>query len=305
MITMLRSWVFLLILFFNIPVKSQTPIETIPFDLVHNLIFIEVRINNAEKPLHFLFDTGAGITVIDSKISEQLSLPISGKAKISTSGKSLLSKESTANSLTIGKNIVLDSISLILMDLTHLSRYLNTAVDGVIGYDLLNTFITETNIDREEIRFYEPKTFLYKGDGVPLELTTLESNLFGIFINAVPKNRRDPIELNFEIDTGADNYLTFHTKTIEEHQLLDTNKKQKFREGFGADSTITTNIKSKVKAVSFGGEKWKNIPVMFEVDPINKRENSLADGLIGQRLLLKFNIIYHLNERLVYFEKRK
>ena len=302
---MLRAWVFLLILFCRIPVHSQEPIETIPFELVHNLIFIEVRINDAEKPLNFLFDTGAGVTVIDSKISEQLSLPIMGNAKINTSGKSLLSKESTANSLTIGKKILLDSVNLILMDLTHISRYLNTTVDGVIGFDLLNTFITETNIDREEVRFYDPKTFIYKGDGVPLELTTLESNLFGIVINAVPKNRREPIELNFQIDTGADNYLTFHTKTIEEHQLLDTNKKPTFREGFGADATITNNIRSKVNTVSFGGEKWKYIPVMFEVDPINKRENSLAEGLIGQRLLLDFNIIYHLDERIVYFEKRK
>jgi hypothetical protein len=138
-----------------------------------------------------------------------------------------------------------------------------------------------------------------------LELTTLESNLFGILIKTIPKNKTENITLNLQIDTGADNYLTFHNKIVKEHQLINSKKRQKTIKGFGADSTIATNVRSKVSEIDFGDKKWKNIPVTLEVDPINKRENSLADGLIGQRLLLDFNITYNLTERLVYLEKRK
>ena len=191
------------------------------------------------------------------------------------------------------------------MDLNHLTKYLNTNVDGVIGFDLLNKFVTETNIDSKEMRFYDSMTFKYIGNSEPIQLTTLESNLFGILINAVPKNTSESLAFNFQIDTGADNYLSFHNKTVQEYQLVDINKKHKFKKGFGADSTLSRNIRSKVNSVSFGSKKWKNIPVMFEVDPINRREKSLADGLIGQRLLLDFNIIYNLEKRLVYLEKRK
>jgi predicted aspartyl protease len=271
---------------------------------VENYIFIEVKINENEKPLHFLFDTGAGITVVDTKVAEQLSIEINAESKIHTSGKSLLSKESTLNTVRIGGRIRLDSIGLIILDLSHLSDYLNTNVDGVIGYDLLSTYVTETNIDREEIRFYDPKTFSYKGESEPLNLTRLESNLFGIMINVIPRNGKEPIELNFVIDTGADNYLSFHNKTVQHYKLLDERKNQKFKKGFGADSTITNNIRSKVELVSFGDKEWKNISVIFEVDPINKRDNSIAEGLIGQRLLLDFNIIYNLKKRFVYLEKR-
>ena len=300
-----RFWISLVCIFFQISVNSQDPIETIPFKLAHNLIFIEVQINNFEKPLNFLFDTGAGITVIETNIAAQLSLKINGESKISTSGKSLISEESTANTVRIGKKVTLENINLILMDLNHLSTYLNTTIDGVIGYDLLHKFVTETNIDRQVFRFYEPNTFAYKGNSEPIKLTTLESNLFGILINVTPKHGHDQITLNFEIDTGAQNYLTFHNMTVKKHNLINKNKKQKFKKGFGADPTITTNIRSKVKTVSFGGKKWRNIPVMLEVDPINIRKNSLADGLIGQRLLLDFNIIYDLKKKLVYFEKTK
>lgn len=302
---MIKSLIILILIFTSFRGTSQDLIESVPMRFIDNYIFIEVAVNDNEKPLNFLFDTGAGITVVDNNIAKQLSLDINKESKISTSGKSLLSKESTSNIVKIGKSVHLDSINLILMDLSHLSKYLNTNVDGVIGYDLLSRFIIETNIDNKVFKFYKFDTFLYKGNSEPIELTTLESNLFGILINVLPKNRRESIVLNFEIDTGADNYLSFHNKIVEKYQLVDLNKKQKLRKGFGADSTITTNIRSKVKLVEFGGKKWKNISVMFEVDPINKRKNSLADGLIGQRLLLDFNIIYDLKKRLVYLENRK
>jgi hypothetical protein len=272
---------------------------------VDNYIFVEIRINNQNEPLNFWFDTGAGITVIDRAIAEQLSIDISGESKINTSGKSLISKESVQNEIRIGQKLILENITLVLMDLSHLTKYLKTNVDGVIGYDLLEKFITETNIDEKEIRFYAPKDYSRNGNHKALELNTLESNLFGILIEVVPKNKTESILLNFQIDTGADNYLTFHNKTLQEHQLINPKKRHKMIRGFGADSTIVTNIRSKVSEVIFGDKKWKNIPVTFEVDTINARENSLADGLIGQSLLLDFNITYNLPQRLVYLEKRK
>lgn len=284
---------------------AQQLIETVPLKFINNLIFVEVTVNNQDKPLNFLFDTGAGITVIDTKIATEFSLKINGEAKINTSSKSLLSKESSSNILTIGKKAILDSINLIVMDLNHLSQYLNTNVDGVIGYDLLNTYVTETNIDAKEFRIYNASNYIYKGNFKPLEITTLESNLFGIVIEVTPKKNQNPIKLNFQIDTGASHTLNFHNKTVRENNLLNENKKKKFKKGFGADSTIVTNIQSKIKAISFGGKSWKNVPAIFEIDSIQKRENSLADGLIGQQLLIDFNIIYDLSKRLVYLEKRK
>jgi predicted aspartyl protease len=292
-------------LFLCIEVYGQNLIEVVPIKFVDNYIFVEITINNKSRPLNFWFDTGAGITVIDTDVAKQLSIDVTGESKINTSGKSLVSKESALNELKIGEKLNLENITLVLMDLSHLSKYLNTNVDGVIGYDLLEKFITETNIDDKKIRFYSPIDYVFKGNAKTIELTTLESNLFGILIETVPKNQSESTTLNLQIDTGADNYLTFHNKIVKEHQLINSKKRQKTIKGFGADSSIVTNVRGKVSQIGFGDKKWRNVPVTFEVDPINSRENSLADGLLGQRLLLDFNITYNLKERLVYFEKRK
>lgn len=301
---MLRFWISILFLSFQISGNCQEPIEKVPFELAHNLIFIEVQINDSDKPLKFLFDTGAGVTVINTEISEKLSLNITDKSKINTSGKSLVSNESTPNRLKIGKKLILDNITLVIMDISHISNYFRFNVDGVIGYDLLKKVITETNIDEQKITFYETENFIYQGNAKATKLKTLESNLFGIEIEILPKKNKDSVKMNFQIDTGADNYLTFHNTSVQENKLINPKKRLKWRNGFGADSTLTKNIKSKINSVNFGGKKWKYIPVILEVDPINKRENTLADGLIGQSLLLDFNITYNLKEKLVYFEKR-
>jgi len=283
---------------------GQTLVEAVPIRFVDNYIFIEVAINNESPPLNFWFDTGAGITVINTEVAKQRSLVVTGASKISTSGKSLVSEESTLNELKIGENLVLENITLVLMDLSHLTKYLGVNVDGVIGYDLLEKFITETNIDDKEIRFYSPIDYVFKGNAKAIGLTTLESNLFGIQVEMIPKKHAESITLNLQIDTGADNYLTFHNKTVKEQQLINSNKRQKTIKGFGADSTIVTNLKGRILKIGFGNKEWRKIPAIFEVDPINKRENSLANGLIGQGLLLDFNITYNLIDRLVYLEKR-
>ena len=45
-------------------------------------------------------------------------------------------------------------------------------------------------------------------------------------------------------------------------------------------------------------------PQHFETDPLNQTSNRKGDGLIGQELLLDFNITYDLENKTIYLEKR-
>jgi hypothetical protein len=285
-------------------VFGQQMMDKVPFKLIDGLIFIEVSIDDTHEPLNFIFDTGAGITVIDTKVAGKLGLPISGESTIGTSGKTLQSKISEKHKLLLGKTFKLDSISLVLMDLSHLSEYFKSNVDGVIGFDLLRKTITETNIDELEIRFYSGSDYKYTGASKPLTLIGLESNHIGLPIEIIPKGSEKSIMLTIKIDTAAANYLTFHNNAVKEYNLIDPKKRYKTKKGFGADSTIANNIEGKLSSAIFGSKQWKNIPVVFEVDPLHKSSKRQADGLIGQKMLLDFNITYNLNDGIVYLEKR-
>lgn len=283
---------------------AQELIAKTPIQLIDQLIFIQVTLNNSD-PLNFIFDTGAGITVVDVETATKLQLPITSELTIGTSGKHLKTNVSDNNELLIGNVFMIDSLSIALMDLRHLSQYFKTKIDGIIGIDLLNQAIVETNIDSMEVSLFSNDNYRYSGKAKPLELIGLESNHLGLPIEIVPKGKKTPILLIIKIDTAAANYLTFHNHTVTEHNLVDSGKKYKNKQGFGADSTITNNLGGKINKAIFGEKVWKNIPVVFEVDRLNESSDRQANGLIGQKMLLDFNITYNLRDGVVYLEKRK
>lgn len=291
-------------LFLRNPSIAQIPVDIVPFDIVNHLIFINLQVNENKDTLHFLFDTGAGVTVIDSEVAGKLSLIRTGEARVGTSGKTLLSQESSSNRILIGNDVALDSTTLILMDLSHITQLFKYQVDGVIGLDLLDKYVTETNIDDREMKFYLPDSFSYQGDATASKLTNLESNLFGLIVKVQPRKNSTVTTMNLKIDTGASNWLTLHNRTVEIFDLLSSWKNHKYEQGFGADVTVTNNIKSKTRSLAFGDKKWRNIPTILEVDPLHRQSKTVAHGLLGQRLLLDFNITYDITRGLVYFEKR-
>lgn len=289
----------------SISIFSQELIDRIPIQVVDNLLFFKLHINNSKEPLNFMFDSGAGVTVIDTKVSKKLKLDISGTARIETSGKTLEAKESLSNELILSRNFKVDDVSLLLMDLSHISELLKVNVDGIIGFDLLKSTILETNIDLMEILLFKVANYKYDGNANALKLIELESNHFGLPVEIALKGSKKIITFIVKIDTGAANYLTFHNDAVKKHNLINQKKKYKIRKGFGADSTITSNLKGKISSAKFATVEWKNIPVIFEVDPLNQNSKKKADGLIGQEMLLDFNITYDLSAKTIYLEKRK
>src|ERR1044071_5992964 len=62
----------------------------VPFELSGDLIVLKVRVNRS-RPLHFIFDTGAGISVIDPQSARALRLRATGKLKLDATGGSVQS----------------------------------------------------------------------------------------------------------------------------------------------------------------------------------------------------------------------
>lgn len=155
------------------------------------------------------------------------------------------------------------------------------------------------------MRFYSDSGYLHKGNSKAFKIIGLESNHIGIPLEIVPKGSKNSVLITGKIDTAAGNYLTLHNELVKEYGLINPKKKYKTRKGFGAEATISNNLSGKITASTLVEKNWKNIPVVFEVDPINRNSKRKADGLIGQKMLLDFNITYHLNEGIIYLEERK
>lgn len=297
---------FLLCLIVAINVRSQAQkrLTTIPIQITSDLIFLQLSINDSEA-LSFLFDTAAGVSIADDDLIARIGLEITGSSRIRTTGKSIQAERSTNNTLEIG-GIKLDSIPLTVIDLNHLSKYFEHRIDGIIGFDLLKRFVVDVNIDQMMMSIYDPTNFKYTGEGMAIKVEKLEANHFGVPVSFVPKKQKEEITLIFNFDTACVEHLVFHNQTLHKHDLL-TKTRYKISRGFGADSTITRNFRTKLKSVSFAGKTWKRPSVVFQVDSISIRskKGSIADGLIGQKILLNFNIVYDLSKETIYLQPTK
>jgi len=106
-------------------------------------LLIEVHIN--EKKGLFILDTGAGGTVIDSRMAEELELILqkenSNRSGAGAGGLGLEVTPSGGNKLAIG-NFIVHDFTVSIMSLEHVSQSLaqvgaNEEILGVIGVDIL------------------------------------------------------------------------------------------------------------------------------------------------------------------------
>ena len=140
----MRYLTLILLAVLSIPGSAQHTKEELPFTLQENLIFIKAKVNGSRE-LNFLFDTGAGVTVLNTSTAKTLQLKIGGESVIGTSGNSVKSLTAVENTISLGK-VQLQNVDLEIFSIDHLSEYLKMPLDGIIGYDLLRNFVTQVDI---------------------------------------------------------------------------------------------------------------------------------------------------------------
>ncbi len=284
---------------------AQAPLAELPMTMRGKLLFIDVYLNDDPTPLHVLFDSGAGVTVVDSKVARERGLVLSGALSIGTSGKRVQADRSPGNTIRLGERYMLDSVELYLMDLAHLSAHYKTPIDAILGTDLLSRAVVCTDLDAMRMRIHDPRTYVHAGSAAALTATELDSGTYGFPMQVVPDGRKDTIEVLVKIDTGADNHLTFYNHAVAAHGLMREGKRYRSVRGFGAEPTMTHNRRGRLVAATVGGHTWRKVPVVYQVDPVNALSKHACDGLIGQQLLNDFTITYDLPAGKVYLEPRK
>jgi hypothetical protein len=130
----MKKLAFILVLLSGTILQAQTPITSIPFEFFGDHIIIKVSVDQS-RPLDFIFDTGAGLTVMDEDIVKELDLPVNKEVDlgdITTTWHIIKHNTIEINGFLMEKNTKVYST-----DLDHLEISLGRELDGIIGYDLL------------------------------------------------------------------------------------------------------------------------------------------------------------------------
>lgn len=121
----------ILLLLAPIPALAQ---DSIPIEIAGGAVLVPVKIS--DRTFNFLLDTGSSRSVIDPVTAANLGLVSEGTQRIQKNFRDLVVDITEVNTLTIGKQ-EFNRVPLDELTLAPVSKALGTAVDGVLGSDIL------------------------------------------------------------------------------------------------------------------------------------------------------------------------
>lgn len=270
----------------------------VPFELSGDLILLKVRVNRS-RPLHFIFDTGASISVIDPQSAKALRLRTKGKLKLDATGGSVQSGLIQSVTLSVA-GVKVFKQTLATIDLDAFAPLFGFKIDGIIGHDFINNFVVEIDYASGVMNFFATEGYKYHGAGesIPIEIVDKTPFVRGRIV----LNGREPIEGKFEIDTGGTGILNLNTPFVKKHKMLETLAKQTEGKMGGAGGSSAT-VKAHVPAIEVGSFSIKNPLVVFAQGTEGSENSTEFDGSLNNGFLSQFKVILNYSRSETILER--
>jgi len=272
----------------------------VPFELSGDLILLKVRVNKS-RPLKFIFDTGASISVIDPQSARALGLRAKGKLKLDATGGSVQSGLIQRVSLSVSGATVFNQ-TLATIDLDAFAPLFGFKIDGIIGHDFINNFVVEIDYASRVMNLFETQGYKYHGVGesIPIEIVEKTPYVRGRIV----LNGREPIEGKFEIDTGGTGILNLNTPFVNKHKMLETLAKKTEGKMGGAGGSAST-VKAHVPAVAMGSFAIKDPLVVFARGTEGSESSTEYDGSLNNGFLSEFKVILDYSHSQMILERNR
>jgi predicted aspartyl protease len=239
----------------------------IPFQYREGMLWLKVNCSQSEKPLNFLLDTGAGMSVINLDSAKRIGLKLGRKVTVNGVGKALTGYweeqiSAKAASVQLPNQYV-------AVDLQKLSKSCQQPVDGLIGMDFFLGRIVQIDFAAQKIRLLADQSVDKTAIVLRLELR--------------PCGMRLPVTINghghqwVRLDTGCATPLQWVTKTVNTQECAH-------RVAIGLAEVSIPQTKT---SVELGRCEFDNVPTGLHESPIFPGEA----GLLGNGLLARFSSI--------------
>jgi aspartyl protease/PDZ domain-containing protein len=272
----------------------------IPFELANDLIVLKVRVNSS-RSLHFLFDTGAGVSVIDPQSAKALGLRAKGKLNLDATGGSVQSGLVGPVSLSLA-GVTVFKQTLATIDLDVAAPLFGYQIDGVIGHDFINNFVVEIDYASGLMNLYETGSYKYSGAGESIPIEVVEKTPF--VRGRIGLNGREPIEGKFEVDTGGTGILNLNTPFVNRHKMLETLTTHTQNKLGGAGGAAEA-VKAHVPAVELGSLVVRNPLVVFAQGTEGSEGSKEYDGSLNDGFFSQFKTILDYSRSRIILERNQ
>lgn len=242
------------------------------------LVWLEVHVSGRSEPLHFVLDTGAGVSVIDSKVAEELDLKPGKKLSVRGTQGNAPARWMKDFSATVASVPMPDKI--LSLDLSGVSSVCQRRIDGLLGADFLRGHKVQIDFANNQLRVDEScKAISTEATQIAIEQRN------DAWCVAASVNQKQPCWLR--LDTGFDGELNWWPGASKEKT--------------DGASTVALNLGS---ATDNRASMEMGSLILDEVNTtiLPRQLFARESGLIGLKLLSQYRVTFEVDERRVFLE---
>jgi len=260
------------------------------------------------KPILFMLDSGASKSFIDSTLAIKLGFELGEGIPGAGAGGTAYFYTVKVPGFRVG-DIEFEEQTIFSFPISNMAkRFTGLTLGGMLGYDFLSRFIAEINFEDSTITFYQPDTFnvlqerakSFETDlsETPEESCTIDAPLLNnIFSFRATVN--DSISGRFLLDTGANASMLFKS-FISRHKLNPTSPIEISIFGAGGEQKT---ILSRINSIGFCDFTIEEPIFSFSQEKVGIGAFDKIDGIIGNNILSRFNVILNYRDQKVILTK--
>ena len=245
--------------------RAAAAVPEVPVLFQEGLLWVDVRIPQSDRPLNFLLDSGASVSVLNLAAIQQLGLKAGRRVSVSGVGTTVGGYWPVRLTAHAGRIELPDEF--LALDLSRLSRACNRPVDGLIGADFFRDRVVEIDYAAEKLRLL---------DGPP-------SDAHAIPLNIGPCSLRIEVSVNggisqwVRVDTGCATSFHWVTSTVSDERCTT-------RPTIGlAELSVPQGISN----LRIGLHSWEGVATGLHRKVIFPGES----GLLGNGILSSYGVV--------------
>jgi len=278
---------------------KATGVARIPFEYRGHHVWLRASVNGG-PPADFIYDTGAGITVIDSSYATHIGLTSSGNMQAqgggATGGASFAALDKLRLAAADADGVELHDIKVVVVNVNAaLAPFFWRDCAGIIGFDVIAQFVNRIDFDAHQLVLYDPKSFHYEGKGTSLPMTLAgHTPVVNIKVDG-------QYEGGARVDVGSDAVLDLHAPFVKKNELIARATKSVPVTYRGIGGTFESHC-ARMKSVEIGPYKIADPLVGLSTTDVGSLASEDYAGNLGNGLLDRFVVTLDYEQRKIWLE---
>ncbi|MGI8836275.1 MAG: aspartyl protease family protein [Pyrinomonadaceae bacterium] len=283
---------------------------SVPFDAIDGRPMLKVRVNGSKEYLHFVLDTGSGMSVVSEETAKKLGLrPVArgGLARAVGGGGKFEIVYGFLSSLEVGEV----KVASVPVYIRHFYDK-RTNVDGYLGLSVISKFIASVDYGEKILTLKRQADSINNNQSQPSPKTvgsTIPSDILEIPVRTTSSGflsgevRLEGVDkpLNFIIDTGA-SVSVVSQRLVAEEELTSYIAPIRMRVygAAGIADDVQTVVLPKVMLGSHAREQIR--AAVLDMEPVNETAGFTQNGILGGNFLGHYRVSFDFQRGVITLE---